>query len=221
LTFTDKFNPVRLDLRLLQAPLHPRIEKLSSGVLVWTTVTERKGNGFDWKRQVLPLGTGVLALIAIDQVTKALVASRMGLSESIPVIPGLVQFTYVRNTGMAFGLLSGADVPFKTLLVTFASILALAAVAYYALRSPGSDPATRFGLILILGGALGNIIDRIRLGYVIDFIDVFYGRSHWPAFNVADSAISVGVGLLVLDSLRNRSPEGEPEGAAGADRRSS
>lgn len=189
-------------------------------MLVWTAVTETRGNDFDWKRQVLPLGTGVLALVTIDQITKALVASRMGLSESIPVIPGLLHFTYVRNTGMAFGLLSGADVPFKTLLVTLASILALAAVAYYALRSPGSDPSTRYGLTLILGGALGNIIDRVRLGYVIDFIDVFYGRSHWPAFNVADSAISVGVGLLVLDSLRKRAPEGEPEGAAGAGRRS-
>jgi signal peptidase II len=170
---------------------------------------------------MLSLGTGVLAIVTLDQITKVLVAARMSLSESIPVIPGFFHFTYVRNTGMAFGLLSGSDMPFKTLLVTLASILALVAVAYYALRSPGSERVTRIGLTLILGGAIGNIIDRVRLGYVIDFIDVFYRGSHWPAFNVADSAISVGVGFLVLDSMRQREPHIKPGGAAPAGRRSS
>jgi signal peptidase II len=118
--------------------------------------------------------------------------------------PGLVHLTLVRNTGMAFGLLSAHAIPYKPLLVTLLSIAALTAVAIYAVRTPAASRLTRWGLAFILGGAAGNIIDRVRLGYVVDFIDVFYRGSHWPAFNVADSAICIGVGLLLLDTLLNR-----------------
>lgn len=163
------------------------------------TRAERRG-------KALTLVAGVLAVVAFDQATKTAVAARMSLGESIPVVPGLLHFTLVRNTGMAFGLLSGADVPYKSVLMTLGALVALSAVAYYAIRSPQGEKLTRFVLILILGGAIGNIIDRIRLGYVIDFVDVFYGDSHWPAFNVADASISIGVGLLLLESLRRREP---------------
>jgi signal peptidase II len=184
------------------------------------TQTNREA-GNDWKRRAFALGAGVLAVVAFDQVTKSLVASRMTLGESVSVIPGLVDFTLVRNTGMAFGLFSGADVPFKSALVTVASLLALAAVTFYAMRSPAWDFSAGTGFALILGGAVGNIIDRVRLGYVIDFVDVFVRDSHWPAFNVADAAISVGVGLLLLDSVSRREPAREREVVVEAGRRNS
>lgn len=146
----------------------------------------------------------VVGVVTLDQATKSMVTSRLTLGQSIEVIPDLLHLTLVRNSGMAFGLLSRSDVPYKTVLVTLLSLGALAAVVYYALLSTRSETLTRFGLAFILGGAVGNIIDRIRLGYVVDFVDVFYRGAHWPAFNVADSCICVGVGLLILDSFRHR-----------------
>lgn len=144
----------------------------------------------------------VLGIVGLDQLTKFLVTQNLALGESVKIVPGLVNFTMVRNTGMAFGLLSGSEVPYKSLIVTVMSLLAMAAVAYFALRADTSAWVPRIGLWCILGGALGNIIDRVRLGYVVDFVDVFWGSAHWPAFNLADTCISVGVGLLLLDSFR-------------------
>jgi signal peptidase II len=152
-------------------------------------------------------------VVALDQATKLAVASRLALGESIPVIPGLLHITLVRNTGMAFGLFATSSVPYKHLLVTLLSVLALVAVAVYTLRSPANERLSQVGLTLILGGAAGNILDRLRLGYVVDFIDAFYRGSHWPAFNVADSAICIGVGLLLLDTLLRR--EAAPAAADG------
>ncbi len=166
------------------------------------------------------LGVGVLAIVVSDQVTKLLASHALGLGQSMAVIPGFLHFTLVRNTGMAFGLLSGSDIPFKSILVTLASVVALSAVTFYALRSPHAEKLTRSGLTFILGGAIGNIIDRARLGYVVDFVDVFVRDAHWPAFNVADTCICIGVGLLLLDSLRSREPalRGEPEVATESGR---
>jgi len=143
----------------------------------------------------------ILAVLALDQMTKFLVSSNLSLGESISVVPDFFHFTLVRNSGMAFGLLSAATIPYKPVLVTLLSVVALGAVAIYAVSSPANERLSQFALAFILGGAAGNIIDRIRLGYVIDFIDVFYRGSHWPAFNVADTAICAGVGLLLLDTL--------------------
>jgi signal peptidase II len=164
------------------------------------------------------LALGVLVVVALDQATKLLVASLLVPGESVEIVPGLLHLTLVRNTGMAFGLLSGFDIPLKSFLMTVLSLAALAAVIYYALRAPKGETLTHLGLILILGGALGNIVDRARLGYVIDFVDVFYRDTHWPAFNVADSSICIGVGLLLLDSLRRHEPaiRAEPEVARGS-----
>ncbi len=196
-----------------------RIEKPRSAVLVWDPVknpNHEEQEGF--RRRALSLAAGVSAILALDQATKTLVAARLVPGESVEVLPGIVHLTLVRNTGMAFGLLSGVDVPFKSLLMTLLSLAALAAVIYYALGSTREKSMTLFGLVFILGGALGNIVDRARFGYVIDFVDVFYRDAHWPAFNVADSCICVGVGLLLLDSLRRREPtlEAEPGVAGGS-----
>lgn len=147
------------------------------------------------------------AVLLLDQATKLLVDRLMTLHESRVVIGGLVHLTYVRNRGAAFGLFSDAELPFQSMLFSVVSLAALAAIALYFVRLPDSSRLARIALSLVIGGALGNLVDRTRLGSVIDFVDVFWGTHHWPAFNVADSAISVGVALLVLEMLR--APHGE------------
>ena len=174
-----------------------------------------------WRANLPELLMLVLAIVTADQISKALVVGSLDLGQSHPLVPGFLHFTHVRNTGMAFGLLSRADIPFKAALVTLLSVAAMGAVTYYALKSTQNERLTRVGLTFILGGAIGNIIDRVHLGYVVDFVDVFYRDTHWPAFNVADTCICIGVGLLLLDSFRRRdeepslSPEAEVAGEPG------
>ena len=147
------------------------------------------------------------AIAALDQVAKAIVDRYMELHESHTIVEGLARLTYVQNRGAAFGILSDADLPYQSVLFSIVSILALGAIAVYAWKLPVTSRLPQTALALIMGGAVGNLLDRMRLGYVIDYVDVYWGRHHWPAFNVADSAISVGVALLVLDILRNPQPD--------------
>lgn len=154
------------------------------------------------------------AVVALDQLTKALVDRSMSLHESRSLIDGLVSLTYVRNRGAAFGLFSDAELPFQSALFSLVSLAALGAIAFYFFKLPDTSRLARAALALVMGGAVGNLIDRARLGSVIDFVDVFWGLHHWPAFNVADSAISVGVVLLILDVLRARRHESEKQGMA-------
>jgi len=149
----------------------------------------------------IPWALLVGAIVCADQVTKALVQQSMALHETRPLLEGFLSLTHVRNRGAAFGLLSDADLPFQAALFSIVSIAALVAIAVYAFRLPPKSTLPRAGLALILAGAIGNLIDRALLGYVIDFVDVYWRSHHWPAFNLADSAISVGVALLLLDSL--------------------
>ena len=142
-----------------------------------------------------------LSVLFLDQATKALVVSRMTLYSSAPVIPGLFHITLVTNRGALFGLLHDLADPYRSTLFTAVPLLAIALMFVFQYRTTIHDLATQSGLALILGGALGNLVDRIRLGYVIDFLDVFVGEHHWPAFNVADSCICVGVACLVIDLL--------------------
>lgn len=162
----------------------------------------------------------VALVVVLDQVTKAMVDALMVLHESRPLIDGLLSLTYVRNRGAAFGILSDADLPYQSALFAAISLLALLAIAAYALRLPSQDRLPQTALALVMGGALGNLIDRAVHGYVIDFVDVYWKNHHWPAFNLADSCISVGVGLLILDILKNPA-EGtkrdEPLAASGGD----
>jgi signal peptidase II len=152
------------------------------------------------------------AIVALDQVAKALVDRYMDLHESHTLVEGLARLTYVQNRGAAFGILSDADLPYQSVLFSIVSIIALGAIAVYAWRLPITSRLPQIALALIMGGAVGNLLDRMRLGYVIDYVDVYWGRHHWPAFNVADSAISIGVVLLVLDILRNpQSETAKPE----------
>ena len=145
----------------------------------------------------------VVALVAVlDQVTKLLVVAEMQLYESIPIVPGLLNLTHIRNSGVAFGLLSTAEFAYKPILMTLVALGALMGVGFYAAHLPVSHRWARGGLALILGGAAGNLIDRARQGYVVDFVDAYWKGWHFWAFNVADAAISVGVGLLIIDLFR-------------------
>ena len=137
----------------------------------------------------------------LDQVTKAIVRATLPLHHSVPVIPGFLDITHVRNTGAAFGLLNAADIPFKPALMTMIALAALIAIGVYALRAGTHQPFARVGLAFVVGGAVGNLIDRVSVGYVLDFVDVYWRGWHFWAFNVADAAISVGASLLILDML--------------------
>ena len=141
-------------------------------------------------------------VVAVDQGTKQYVDATFNLYESRPVVEGFFNLTYVRNSGAAFGMLSRRDPEFLRLFFLSVTGVALLVVMFYYSRIPWSQRLTLCGLGLIMGGALGNGIDRYTIGQVIDFLDIYVGDYHWPAFNVADSAICTGVGLLLIDSLR-------------------
>ncbi len=151
------------------------------------------------RRPYLALTLGVVLL---DQLTKQHVTRHFGLYESRVALEGLLSWTYVQNHGAAFGLLSETELPYRALVFTLVSLVALVALVLYAWRLPAHDRLSQSALAFIIGGAAGNLIDRARLGYVIDFIDAYWGLHHWPAFNVADAAITAGVVLLLLDLLR-------------------
>ena len=140
-------------------------------------------------------------VLVLDQLTKALVREMLPLHESVTVVPGLVDFTHVRNTGAAFGLLNTADFPFKTTLLTAIATAGLIGVAWYSASLAHQQLVARIGLALIVGGAAGNLLDRIFVGSVVDFVDVYWRTHHFWAFNVADSAITIGVAIMILDMI--------------------
>lgn len=160
------------------------------------------GGGRLWR--FAGLAGGILAL---DQATKAWVLSVFSLYESVPVIPGLLHLTYVRNPGAAFGLFSGQAAAFRVPFFLTVTAVALVAIALIARRLPPGRPWTFCALALVFGGALGNLIDRVRWGEVVDFVDVFWRTYHWPAFNVADAAITVGMVVLIFEELFGRRRE--------------
>lgn len=148
--------------------------------------------------------TLVAMVVIVDQVTKATVRGALPLHGSITVIPELLSLTHVRNTGAAFGVLNNMDFPYKTWVIAAVALAALVGIALYASQLPPGDRGARVGLGLILGGAVGNLIDRATYGYVLDFVDAYWDSYHFWAFNVADSAISIGAVLLILDMMRPR-----------------
>lgn len=141
------------------------------------------------------------SIVVLDQITKAMIRPMLALHESQEVIPGLLDLTRVHNTGAAFGLLNAAEFPFKAVVMSLVACIALAGVAWYAATVPLSDRLARIGIAGVLGGAIGNLIDRAGTGYVLDFVDIYWGTWHFWAFNVADAAISIGVVLMILDIL--------------------
>lgn len=140
-------------------------------------------------------------IVLLDQVSKAIVRRTLPLHESVSVIPGVMDFTHIRNTGAAFGFLNGVDFPFKTIVIAIVATAALIGVALYAAGLAHHQTLARIGLALIIGGAAGNLIDRVIAGSVVDFVDVYWHSYHFWAFNVADSAISIGVAIMILDMI--------------------
>jgi signal peptidase II len=143
----------------------------------------------------------VAAILVADQVSKALVRTHIPLFESRTIVAGVLNLTHVRNTGAAFGFLNAVDFPYKSVAVALAATAALIGIAVYAARVSSHERLARIGLALILAGALGNLIDRLWLGSVVDFVDVILGGWHFWAFNVADSAITLGVIAMMIDMM--------------------
>jgi signal peptidase II len=141
----------------------------------------------------------VLVIVVSDQITKALIRQSLALHESVPLVSDLLALTRVHNTGAAFGMFNAMEFPGKTLVLTGVAALALVGVAWYATSIPFHDRLARLGVASILGGAIGNLIDRATAGYVLDFVDASWQGWHFWAFNVADAAITIGVVLMILD----------------------
>jgi signal peptidase II len=146
----------------------------------------------------------VAVMTLLDFITKAYISSTMYLHESFVVIGGFLNITYVRNPGAAFSFLADAPPVFRFVFFVTVTFLAIILILTYIAKSKLEEPLMTLGLSLIMSGAVGNLIDRVRFGEVIDFIDVYIGTHHWPAFNVADSAITVGAFFLLLEVFRGR-----------------
>ncbi|MCB0352060.1 MAG: signal peptidase II [Bdellovibrionales bacterium] len=144
------------------------------------------------------LSVSIFVVVIFDQVTKHLVVSKLRLYESVEVIPDFFNITHVLNPGAAFGMLGGLESTVRQLIIFGVTVLALGVILYFLLYDYQRDRIAQAALGAILGGAIGNLLDRIQIGHVVDFLDVYVGSSHWPAFNVADSAICVGVVILLL-----------------------
>jgi len=147
-----------------------------------------------------------LMVLVLDRVSKWLVEERIGLHETIPVIPGFFRLTHVQNPGAAFGLFAESPSEWKGVLLVAFSLVALGIVSFLLWRNSHVFSMTGMALALILGGAIGNLWDRVLLGHVVDFLDFYVGPHHWPAFNVADSAIVAGAGILVAEILFKQAP---------------
>ena len=141
--------------------------------------------------------------LPLDQITKILVMLKMPLGSQVSLIPGLLNLVHIHNKGAAFGLLSGWSAAYAWLFFVATTGLVLGVLGYLLWRLPDDHWPAALGYSLILTGALGNLIDRVRLGEVVDFIDVYWGRYHWPAFNVADSLVCVGTAILVWVIIRD------------------
>ena len=144
------------------------------------------------------VGGWLTFILVVDQLTKFVVDQSIPLHHSIPVIDNLFSFTYIRNTGAAFGFLAGSAAAFRLPFLIVFSLVAIGFVVAMLRRLPDQETGLITALAFILGGAIGNLIDRLAYGEVIDFLDFYWGRYHWPAFNVADSFITTGVAITVF-----------------------
>ena len=157
----------------------------------------------------LPYAVIILFLFSLDRWTKWLIDQRLSLNQTIQVIDGFFNITYVQNRGIAFGIFDLLQSPMKSTVLAVLTTAAIVGVIVYSWRTPMAQKSLQVALSLILAGALGNLYDRIRYGYVIDFIEVYFRDYRWPSFNVADSAITCGVALLALEIFR-KEPRDSP-----------
>jgi len=152
-------------------------------------------------KKYLILSLAPLVVLGLDQATKALIKTTIPLYGTVAVIRGFFNITHVRNTGGAFGILAGETGSLRTTFFIVITVGALVLIFLIFRKVRENRILAPLALAMVIGGALGNLVDRIRWGYVIDFLDLYWETYHWPAFNVADSAITVGICLLVIDNL--------------------
>jgi signal peptidase II len=148
------------------------------------------------------------AVIVLDQLTKIWVVRVLVPYDTVPVIPGFFSLTHLQNPGGAFGFLAEQSIWVRRFFFLFVSVIAVGIVFFIYRKTPSTHPWLRLGLAFIFGGAIGNLIDRFRFGAVTDFLLFYIGKYQWPAFNVADSAISVGIGIFILHLVLNKMPDG-------------
>ncbi len=145
-------------------------------------------------------------IFIIDQLTKLAAWHWVAPIRRIEVIPGFFDLHYIMNTGVAFGILSGGRSGLKVAALIGVALFALTVIFFFIITTRPQERIFLWGLSLVAGGAVGNFVDRIRMWAVIDFMELYYGRFHWPVFNVADIALTVGTGLILIHFIKNRQP---------------
>lgn len=155
-----------------------------------------------------------IAVFLMDQISKRVVVQGMVQHQSIEVVRDFLSISYIHNRGAVFGLGSTFGTPYLSWLLSLLSIASLIVILVYFLRVNATNRRLYTGLALVLGGAMGNLFDRLKNGYVVDFIDMHWFQHHWPTFNLADSAICIGVGLLLLSMASSSEHNGHPETTA-------
>ncbi len=143
----------------------------------------------------------IFVIVIADQITKWLVRTNYRLGESTEIVSGFFNLTYVRNPGAAFGFMAHAEQPIRQVLFLLIPVVACIWLLYLIYTTRAKDKLLHISYSLILAGAIGNLIDRFALGFVVDFFDFYLGLNHFPAFNIADSSISIAAGLLILDFI--------------------
>ena len=156
------------------------------------------------KKNIIVFILGATTVIVLDQITKAAIVAKFFIHESYTIVAGFLNLVYVMNPGAAFGFLANASSTFRYFFFTGITIAVILLIIYYVMKSKPQNMLMVISLTLIFAGAVGNLIDRIRFGAVVDFLDVYIGTAHWPAFNVADSAISVGAVLMIWGMIMKR-----------------
>jgi signal peptidase II len=147
------------------------------------------------------------SIILLDQFTKELILRYLPFNRTVPVIKGFFNITHIHNPGGAFGLMANLSPTLRMIIFLFISSLAVGLIFYFYKKTPTKYSLLAAAFALIFGGAIGNLIDRIRFGMVIDFLDFYVGKLHWPAFNIADSAITIGIGIFLYHLLFKKMPE--------------
>ncbi len=162
------------------------------------------------KKNIIIFIIGTVLVVILDQMTKAAITTRFFLHESRIVIDGFFNLVYVMNPGAAFGFLAGASELFRYIFFIGITIIVISLIIYYIAKSKSQNLLIVVSLTLIFAGAVGNLIDRIRFGAVVDFLDFYIRTWHWPAFNVADSSISLGAILMIWGMIIQRKEESVP-----------
>jgi len=145
-----------------------------------------------------------VSVILLDQLTKALIVKTVPFYGSVKVIPGFLDLTHIHNKGAILGLFNRSEQPWTTVLLLLLNAAALGLVIFYFSKTAEKEGVARLALAMIVGGALGNVVDRITRGYVVDFVEMHVGKFHWPTYNVADASITIGAVLLIASVIFRR-----------------